>query len=119
MHITKEIYTSTQKFFNGGGVKMQINKSVEAEAMTVEIVGAINYEGAKELKQFFDSVYDEVIQMTIDMSQADYVSSAGMRVILEAELAMKNKAGLILINVNQMVMEAMHIAGFDKFLNIK
>lgn len=98
---------------------MEIKNSVEDGVMTVEIVGAINYEGAKVLKKFLDEVYAEVDQMKIDMAQADYVSSAGMRVILEAELALKKKKGLVLVNVNELVMNAMQVAGFDQFLNIQ
>lgn len=98
---------------------MEIKNSVEDGMMTVEIVGAINYEGAKVLKRFLDGAYDEVNQMLINMAQVDYVSSAGMRVILEAELAMKKKKGLVLTNINELVMNAIEVAGFDQFLNIQ
>lgn len=98
---------------------MQINHTVDNDIMTVTIEGAINYDGANDLKQFLDGVYSTVAGMVIDMTKADYVSSAGMRVILEAELQMKKRAGLTLVGVNDLIKDAFHMSGFDRFLNIK
>lgn len=98
---------------------MQITNSVTDGIMTIGIVGTLNYDGANDLKQFLSGVYSQVSGMIIDMAEMEYVSSAGMRVILEAELQMKKKQGLEIINVNDIVMDALHLSGFDKFLKIR
>lgn len=57
--------------------------------------------------------------LTLDMADAEYVSSAALRAILNANDLMENKGGLKLVNVNQKVMEILRITGFSDYLNIQ
>lgn len=57
--------------------------------------------------------------LTIDMEKLEYISSAGLRVLLKAEKALAGKAGLKLTNVPESVKEVFDITGFSDFLTIE
>lgn len=98
---------------------MTINSMTKGDALGVVLEGVLDYDSANELKEFFSDNIQAADKLIIDMKKIDYISSAGMRVILEAELTMKKKGGMTLKNVNDMVMKAFKTSGFDRFLNIQ
>ena len=57
--------------------------------------------------------------LTLDMADVEYVSSAALRAILNANDIMESKGGLKLENVNQKVMEILRITGFSDYLDIR
>ena len=70
-------------------------------------------------KKIFDAISDGSIQMVIDFKDLDYISSAGLRVILKATKALNREEGKIMLCAMQdYVKEVFEIAGFDSFLPI-
>lgn len=55
----------------------------------------------------------------LDLEKLEYISSAGLRVLLKAQKAMKNEKSLKLKNVGDAVMEVLEITGFADFLDIE
>ena len=70
-------------------------------------------------KVVFENIGDGEGKMVIDFSQVDYISSAGLRVILKATKALKREEGkMMLCDMQDYVKEVFEIAGFDSFLTI-
>ena len=70
-------------------------------------------------KKIFDSIEDGSRSMVLDFGQLDYISSAGLRVILKATKAFKKNQGEILLcALEDYVREVFEISGFDTFLPI-
>ena len=57
--------------------------------------------------------------LTFDFSQLDYLSSAGLRVILAAQKIMNNQGKMIIKNVNDTIMEVFEVTGFSDILTIE
>jgi len=63
---------------------------------------------------------DDVNTLNIDLSELDYVSSAGLRVLLVAAKAAKGKGGkVVLLSPKPAILEVLKISGFDKILDVR
>ena len=70
-------------------------------------------------KKIFDAISDGSKSMIIDFKDLDYISSAGLRVILKATKALNREDGKIMLcSMQDYVKEVFEIAGFDSFLPI-
>lgn len=70
-------------------------------------------------EKIFDAISDGSRQMVIDFKEIDYISSAGLRVILKATKALNREKGKIMLcSMQDYVKEVFEIAGFDAFLPI-
>ena len=61
----------------------------------------------------------DIQKLTLDLEKLEYISSAGLRVLLAAHKEMTKKGGMKLINVNEIVMEVLEITGFTSILTIE
>lgn len=62
---------------------------------------------------------DNVEKVELDLKKLDYISSAGLRVILAIQKEVSKKGGMEIINVNDNVMDVFDVTGFSEILNIK
>jgi anti-sigma B factor antagonist len=70
-------------------------------------------------KKIFQAIDDGSKSMIIDFGELEYISSAGLRVILKATKALKREEGkMMLCDMQDYVKEVFEIAGFDSFLPI-
>ena len=70
-------------------------------------------------KKIFQAISDGSKNMIVDFKDLDYISSAGLRVILKATKAIKREDGRIMLcSMQDYVKEVFEIAGFDSFLSI-
>jgi anti-anti-sigma factor len=71
-------------------------------------------------KEFLGLLVDDVNTLNIDLSELDYVSSAGLRVLLVAAKAAKGKGGkVVLLSPKPAILEVLKISGFDKILDVR
>ena len=98
---------------------MQINYIKEESKLTASIEGRIDTMTAPELEKKFCEILDGVSELVLDMEKVEYVSSAGLRVILKVQKVMFNQGTMKLINVNETVMEVFEITGFSDILTIE
>lgn len=71
-------------------------------------------------KEILGLLVDGVSSITIDLSELDYVSSAGLRVMLVSAKAAKAKGGkVLLLSPKPAIMEVLTISGFDKILQVQ
>jgi anti-sigma B factor antagonist len=62
---------------------------------------------------------DDATELTMDFGKLDYISSAGLRVLLSAHKAMRGKGGMKVTNVNEIVKEVFDVTGFADILTIE
>lgn len=98
---------------------MQINYNKEAEKLTVSPNGRLDTTTAPEFEKTLGEILEGVSDLVLDMTNVEYVSSAGLRVILKVQKVMFNQGKMRLIGVNESVMEVFEITGFSNILKIE
>ena len=86
---------------------------------TLALVGRLDTVTAHELESEISAILPTVESLVREMEKLEYISSAGLRVILKTQKALAQKAGLKLINVSDDVREVFEITGFSDFLTIE
>ena len=89
---------------------MQINKNQEAGKLTLAPIGRVDTITSPELEAAI--VLDGVEELVFDLSQVDYISSAGLRVLLSAQKKMAQKS-MKIANAKPAVKEVFDITGFS------
>lgn len=98
---------------------MQINKLVGGATLTLEIEGRIDTTTAPALEvELKHSVTSEVKNLILDFAKVEYISSAGLRVLLAAQKVMKKQGSMVVKNVNDVIMEVFDVTGFSDILTI-
>ena len=98
---------------------MTIEKKTNNDAVTLIVSGRLDTQTAPELENELDAVLPGLKELTFDMSNLEYVSSAGLRVILKAQKAMNTQGSMKLTGVNDSIMEVFDITGFLDILTIE
>ena len=98
---------------------MTIEKKINGEEITLVVSGRLDTQTAPELENEVDAVLPGLKELTFDMTNLEYVSSAGLRVILKAQKAMNTQGSMKLTGVNDSIMEVFDITGFLDILTIE
>ena len=99
-------------------MSLKIEKK-NTETKTLALVGRLDTVTAPELEAEISTILPTAESLVLDMEKLEYISSAGLRVILKTQKALTQKAGLKLIHVSDEVMEVFEITGFSDFLTIE
>ena len=98
---------------------MTIEKTVADTTATLKIVGRLDTATAPELEGAIDGCAEEIKELVLDCGALEYISSAGLRVLLKAQKMMGRQGGMKLICVNEAIMEVFDITGFADILTIE
>ncbi|WP_432620044.1 STAS domain-containing protein [Butyricicoccus sp.] len=98
-------------------MRLSIEKQM-ADATTLILSGRLDTTTAPELEKQIDALPPETTALILDMQGLEYISSAGLRVLLKTQKMMNKKGTLKLVHVPEMVMEVLDITGFADFLTI-
>ena len=98
---------------------LNIQKNIEGNKLTVALSGRLDTTTAPELDKELKASLDGVTTLIIDMTALDYISSAGLRVLLSAHKTMSKKGGMKVVNVNEIVSEVFDVTGFADILTIE
>lgn len=98
---------------------MKITKNMNGTEMTISLEGRLDTTTAPELEQTLKDSMESANLLTLDFSKLDYISSAGLRVLLSAHKAMTKKNGMKVVNANEMVKEVFDVTGFADILTIE
>ena len=98
---------------------MTIEKKLNGELATLVVAGRLDTQTAPELEKEIDDVVTGINELVLDMTGREYVSSAGLRVILKAQKIMNSKGSMKLTGVNDSIMEVFDITGFIDILTIE
>ena len=72
-----------------------------------------------ELDAALSPVLDTINELVFDLSALEYISSAGLRVLLATHKSLSKKGGMKVTNVNEMIMEIFEVTGFSDILTIE
>ena len=97
---------------------MKLNTTFEDKICTIAIEGSIDALTAQELDQAVNEAASKCEKLVLDMSQVDYISSGGLRVVVGANRTV-GKDNLTLRGLAPNVLEIFRLTGFTKYLNIE
>ena len=97
---------------------MTIEKTMNGTAAVLKINGRLDTTTAPELEATIDGCAAQIKELVLDCAGLEYVSSAGLRVILKAQKLMNAQGSMKLTGVNETVMEVFDITGFADILTI-
>lgn len=99
---------------------MQITKNMTEGTLTIAIDGRLDTITAPQLEEeLMNSVTDEVETLVFDFENVEYMSSAGIRVIMAADKVMSRQGDMKLIHVNEEILEILDMTGLTDFLTIE
>ena len=98
---------------------MEINKNLDGNKLTIALEGRLDTSTAPNLEAELKSSLDGVASLVLDFNKLEYISSAGLRVVLAAQKTMSKQGEMKLVGVNDEVMEVFEITGFVDILTIE
>ncbi|MBR1815006.1 MAG: STAS domain-containing protein [Lachnospiraceae bacterium] len=98
---------------------MTINKTLKDTVMTLALEGRLDTTTAPELEKELKDSLDGVTDLTFDLEKLEYISSAGLRVLLSAQKTMNKQGAMKLVHVGEVIMEIFEVTGFSDILTIQ
>ena len=98
---------------------MTITKNLNGNALEIALEGRLDTMTSPELEAALNNSLGSAESLTLDFSKLDYISSAGLRVLLSAHKVMLSKGGMKVKNVNEIVREVFDVTGFADILTIE
>ena len=98
---------------------LNILKTIEDATAVVTLSGRLDTNTAPELETSLAEILPEIQELTLDFSELDYISSAGLRVLLSAQKQMNKRCAMKLTGVNDTIMEIFEVTGFSEILTIE
>lgn len=97
---------------------MNIKQKSEGKKVTISITGRIDTSTAPQLQEYLKEAMPGVEELILDLTEVDYISSAGLRVILFAQKTMNSQGSMSVSNANKDILEIFELTGFTDILNI-
>ena len=102
-----------------GAIRMQISTEKENSKLTVTVSGRIDTVTAPELEKYALDHMEGITEMALDLANVEYVSSAGLRALLQIHKDMSKQGKLKLLNINTSVKEIFGMVGFLRIFTIE
>ena len=97
---------------------MNMEKKQEGNALTIKVSGRLDTVTSPQLDEELKASIDGVEKLVMDLSDLEYISSAGLRVLLSAQKTMSKQGEMEVTGVNDVVMEIFEVTGFSEILTI-
>jgi anti-sigma B factor antagonist len=98
---------------------MNINTVKNGNELTVTVEGRLDTMTAPELEKALNESLDGVEKLVLDMKALDYISSAGLRVLLSTHKRMAAQGEMVIRGANEIITEIFDITGFSEILNVE
>ena len=98
---------------------LNITKKSEAEKLTVALEGRLDTTTSPELEKSLHESLTGIEELVMDFSGLEYISSAGLRVLLSAQKLMMKQGSMKVTHVSETVMEIFEVTGFVDILTIE
>lgn len=98
---------------------LNIQKTVENTAAIFTLEGDLDTSTSQDLEKALQQTLPGVTELTLDFTDLDYISSAGLRVLLTAQKIMNKQGSMVVRNVNKDVLEIFELTGFSDVLTIE
>ena len=98
---------------------MNITQNKSDAQLTVALEGRLDTTTAPQLEQELKTALPGITSLTLDFSALDYLSSAGLRVLLATQKTMRRQGKMVIRHVNETIMEVFEVTGFIDILTIE
>lgn len=98
---------------------MTINKNLEGNTLTLSVEGRLDTTTAPQLEAEIRNHLDGVTSLIMDFKALEYISSAGLRVLLASQKIMNKQGTMVIRSANENVMEVFEVTGFSDILTIE
>ncbi len=98
---------------------LNIEKKKDGPELTVALAGRLDTVTAPELEKELKVCLEGVTMLSFDMAELEYISSAGLRVLLSVQKLMSRQGEIKVFHVNETIMEIFEVTGFSDFLTIE
>ena len=98
---------------------MTIEKNLNGTELNVKVVGRLDTTTAPDLEASLKESFEGVTKLILDFAELEYLSSAGLRVILAAQKVMNKQGEMVIRNVNETINEIFEVTGFIDILTIE
>lgn len=98
---------------------MTITKTQTDDGLMIALAGRLDTTTSPKLEAELGSSLSGVKTLVLDFKELDYISSAGLRVVLSAQKTMKKQGRMVIRNVNSSIMEVFDLTGFSGILDIE
>ena len=101
-----------------GNSKLEITKERNGGELTVSLAGRLDTNTAPQLEAELKHSLSGITRLDLDFSGLEYLSSAGLRVLLAAQKTMNGQGEMVVRNVSETIMEVFEITGFVDILTL-
>lgn len=98
---------------------LNLNKKADNNKLEIALEGRLDTVTAPELEASIKESIGGVTELRMDFEKLEYISSAGLRVLLSAQKTMNKQGTMTLVNVNETVKEIFEVTGFSDILTIE
>ena len=98
---------------------MNIVKTQNMPSLTIALEGRLDTPTAPQLEAELKSCLSGVEELVMDMEKLEYISSAGLRVLLSAQKQMSRQGSMKLTNVGESILEIFEVTGFSEILTVE
>lgn len=98
---------------------MTITKNLDGSTLTLALEGRLDTTTAPQLEAEVKDSLTGVTDLILDFTALEYISSAGLRVVLSAQKVMNKQGRMVVRGVNEYVMEVLEVTGFADILTIE
>ena len=98
---------------------MTIQRTVNEKKLAIALEGRLDTMTAPELEAALDGALEGVEELTFDFEKLDYISSAGLRVLLSTQKTMNRQGVMKVLHANEMIREIFDVTGFSDILTIE
>ena len=98
---------------------MTIEKKQDGTMLTLSVKGRLDTTTSPQLEAELRQGLNGVSDLVFDFSDLEYISSAGLRVLLSAQKTMNTQGTMVIRKVNSVVMDVFEVTGFSDFLTIE
>ena len=98
---------------------LNIEKNINESVLTLTLIGRLDTTSAPELEKELKTSLDGVTALAIDMTELEYISSAGLRVLLSTQKIMNKQGEMKVTHVGETIMEIFEVTGFSDIMTIE
>ncbi|MBR5756881.1 MAG: STAS domain-containing protein [Firmicutes bacterium] len=98
---------------------MNINKTQDGSELTFALQGRLDTTTAPQLEQEINASIADATKLVFDFKELEYISSAGLRLLLSAQKTMNKQGEMVIRNVNETIQEVFEVTGFADILTVE
>ena len=98
---------------------LDIEKTTEDKKIIYTLEGRLDTTTSPDLEKEVEALPEDIQELVFDFEKLDYISSAGLRVLLAAQKLMAKQGDMKVVNVNESIMDIFEVTGFTDILTIE